>query len=545
MKKYVGALAVLLTTSQVLLAQPEINLSVDFKQGYQVIDNFGASDAWTFDPMIKQWLAKGQEQDIQDLAELMFSIDKGIGLSAWRFNIGAGSKEQGDASLIQPDNLGRDYRRAELMQAGPNAPINPNKQTGQIRFLREATQHGVTDLIAFSNSPPVWATKNGLAHPDKAVGSSNLAPDMTETFAAFLLDVVIYLREKQHIPINYISPINEPTWHWQGNTQEANRYNLREVKAVYQALYQQLAKANLAEKITIEAGEVVEYTAALSDALYQEFTSHQQVYSGGMNSEEGRGSYKNYIDALLGDAEMRTQIGNKISLHGYFSEASSERLGRLRELVWRNIQQTAPGAKVWMSELSILGDSADVRQFEGMGWNTSDMTYALHVAKILHRDLSRLNVSAWHWWLAVSPYNYKDGLIKVNSALEADSIETSKVFWTLGHYSRFIRPDYQRIALTGADDLNGIMATAYKSPDNHKLVIVTINASAVETPVTLSLANLPKGKVIESFRVYQTDQQHNLQQIARLSLSNPLKIPPSSVITLVGDLQTPLTINPN
>ena len=545
LKKIMYAIGIFCISYTVVAAQSEVRLSVDFNHGYQVIDNFGASDAWTFDPMIKQWMAKGQEQAIQDLAELLFSTDRGIGLSAWRFNIGAGSKEQGDASRIRLDNLGHDYRRAELMQTAPDAPINTNKQTGQIRFLYEALQYGVPDLIAFSNSPPVWATKNGLAHPDSTVGSTNLAPEMTDKFARFLLDVVTYLRQQHKIPINYISPINEPTWQWQGNTQEANRYNLQEVKAVYTALYQQLEQAELATQIAIEAGEVVEYTAALSDTFYQDFSRNEAVYAAGMNSEQGLGSYKNYIDALLGDADIRTKIGNKISLHGYFSEASSERMGRLRDLVWRNIQHTAPGAKVWMSELSILGGPDDVRQFDGVGWDTSDMNYALHVAKILHRDLSRLNASAWQWWLAVTPYDYKDGLLKVNAALEADSIQSSKVLWTLGQFSRFIRPDYQRIALTGADDLQGLMATAYKSADDQKIVIVAINASQNKQSVAIKLDNLPKRQQIQSFRVYLTDQQHDLQATTELPLSKPLLMPPRSIMTLVGDLQDSQTTNLN
>ena len=545
MKKIIATLVIFSVSCSAPWAKPATSVTVDFKQGYQIIDNFGASDAWTFDPMIKQWIAKGQEQDIKHLADLLFSIDKGIGLSAWRFNIGAGSKEQGAASRIQLDNLGRDYRRAELMQAAPQAPINTNKQTGQIRFLHEATQHGVTDLIAFSNSPPVWATKNGLAHPDSTVGSTNLATDMTEKFATFLVDVVTYLRAKQHIPINYISPINEPTWRWQGNSQEGNRYNMLEVKAIYEALYQELKHADLEKQITIEAGEVVEYTASLSDDFYQNFTKNQQLYTGGMNSEEGLGSYKNYIDELLGDTTMRSKIGNKISLHGYFSEASSERMGKLRDLVWQNIQHTAPGAKVWMSELSILGAKDDLRHFDGVGWDTSDMNYALHVAKILHRDLSRLNASAWQWWLAVTPYDYKDGLIKVNADLEADSIQTSKVLWTLGQYSRFIRPHYQRIELAGADDLDGLMATAYKSPDDSELVIVAINASADEQPVDLAINNLPNNHTIQSFRVYQTNQQDDLKQLAGLRPTNKLILPPRSVITLVGDLANTQTINHN
>lgn len=532
-------------SSSLLYAKTATTLSINFKQGYQVIDSFGASDAWTFDPMIRQWMATGQEQHIEKLADTLFNVDTGIGLTAWRFNVGAGSKEQGVASKIHRDNLNRDYRRAELLQAQPSGPIDTTKQTGQIRFLQEAAERNVRDLIAFSNSPPVWATKNGLAHPDESVGSSNLRPAMIQKFALFLVDVVSYLRQQKGVPINYISPINEPTWRWQGNSQESNRYNIVEMKAVYHALYKELSQLGLENQISIEAGEVVEYKAALSDALHQQFSSNNSVYQAGMNNDQGLGLYKNYIDTLLGDPSMRPKIGNKISLHGYFSEAVAERMGRLRDLVWQNIQQTAPGAKVWMSEVSILGATGELRKFEGSQWETEDMDYALHVAKILHRDLTRLNASAWHWWLAVTPYNYKDGLIKVAPDLTADSIQTSKILWTLGQYSRFIRPQYQRIALTGADDLEGIMASAYKSPDDSKLIIVVINASLVEAPLAIELHNLPCGKTFESYRVYQTNQQDDLRQKSDFNLPAHYVIAPQSVITLVSDIRNSQPIQHN
>ena len=69
---------------------------------HQQIDCFGASDAWSM-----RFIGEmpGQAQD--NVAKLLFSPatdDKGnpegIALSIWRFNIGAGSVEQGDSSRI-------------------------------------------------------------------------------------------------------------------------------------------------------------------------------------------------------------------------------------------------------------------------------------------------------------------------------------------------------------------------------------------------------------------------------------------------------------
>ncbi|WNC67719.1 glycoside hydrolase [Thalassotalea nanhaiensis] len=535
LKGFILGLTVLPVTFT-LCAQTQI--SVKYGQTFQVIDGFGASDAWTFNPMINKWEAEGKQADIESLADTLFSAETGIGLSAWRFNIGAGSAEQGNNSLISLDNLGKPYRRAELLQPSPGAPIDNTKQLGQIRFLQEAHERGVQNFVAFTNSPPVWATKNGLAHPNNGTGvdSTNLDPDMTDEYATFLVDVLTYLRsEDVNVPVNYISPINEPTWEWQGKSQEANRYNMSDVVSVYNELFSALAGAELTDKVEIDAGEVVEYTAALSDSYYKDFTNGSSNYTSGMNGK-GLGLYKNYIDELLGNETIRTKISNKISLHGYHSDAWSDRMGTLRNLVLENVKAASPEAKIWMSEFSILGGTGDVRNFEGNGWNVNDMDYAMHIAKVIHRDLTRLNVSAWHWWLGVTPYNYKDGLIKVNSELDADSIRTSKILWTLGHYSRFIRPDYVRIGLANVDNLNGVMASAYKSPDGNKIVIVAANASTSAETLSFDLADLPQGKMVSSFSTYITNAENDLVLKTPTLISSDYSLPAKSIVSFVADI---------
>ena len=70
----------------------------------QPIMHFGASDAWSM-KYVGLWPKQQQEQ----IADWLFSTEndtngqpRGIGLSVWRFNLGAGSEEQGDSSHIYP-----------------------------------------------------------------------------------------------------------------------------------------------------------------------------------------------------------------------------------------------------------------------------------------------------------------------------------------------------------------------------------------------------------------------------------------------------------
>lgn len=69
---------------------------------HQTIDNFSASDGWSM-----QFIGLWPDAKQNKMADWLFSTEmdasgkpKGIGLSLWRFNIGAGSSEQGDSSKI-------------------------------------------------------------------------------------------------------------------------------------------------------------------------------------------------------------------------------------------------------------------------------------------------------------------------------------------------------------------------------------------------------------------------------------------------------------
>ena len=512
-------------------------------QRAQVMDGFGASDAWIIDPMIRHWSAQKNQKAIDGLADLLFDNQEGIGLSMWRFNVGAGSAEQGAESRI-PDPL----RRAELLIGEPGGIVDHSKQMGQIAFAQAAAKRGVNDMIAFVNSPPVWATKNGLTHPGSSddmsrIGSTNLDPAKRLSFARFQADVVRYLRNVRGLPIKYLSPINEPTWHWTDQTQEGNRYNNREVREVYLATHAALQAAGLEDVVEVDAGESVEYLAALSDQVVSEFSG--KPYSAGVNGE-GLGDYRDYINLLLGDANLRQVVGNKISLHGYWSDALPERITDLRRLVKKQIAATSPDARVWMSELCVLGPATALRPFDGNGFDVNDMDYALHIARIIHHDLVDLEATAWMWWLAVTAYDYKDGLVKVDSTLQADSISASKLLWTLGNFSRFIRPGFQRIETDlisqelRAGAASALLVSSYVSNTGSDWTTVIVNLSdtsqhvRVELESTVTQSVLPTAAI--EWDIHLTNAHNNLTWVGRTN-KGKVTLPARSVATLTRSKQ--------
>ena len=150
-----------------LLAAPDLRIRIDPSVSCQVIDGFGASDAWQCQFVGQHWPRAKRER----IADLLFSREldpegnpRGIGLSLWRFNLGAGTAEQGEASGIR-----NPWRRSECFR-NPDGSYDWSKQSGQQWFLQAARQRGVERFLAFVNSPPVHLTRNGKGPVSGRIG---------------------------------------------------------------------------------------------------------------------------------------------------------------------------------------------------------------------------------------------------------------------------------------------------------------------------------------------------------------------------------------
>ena len=92
--------------------------------------------------------------------------------------------------------------------------------------------------------------------------------------------------------------------------------------------------------------------------------------------------------------------------------------------------------------------------------------------------------SAWlYWWYKA--YNTDD-----NEGLLLKSGADTKRRWTLGNYSKFVRPGYVRVDITGAP--SGVLASAYKGSDGTVVVVaINKNTSAVSLPITIAGGTAP------------------------------------------------------
>jgi O-glycosyl hydrolase len=483
-------------------------IRIDLQDRHQTIRNFGASDAW-----VCQYVGLWPEEKRNKVADWLFSQDadtsgkpEGIGLSLWRFNIGAGSAAQ--------TTISDEWRRTEGFLKDDKT-YDWTKQAGQRWFLQAAKQRGVEKVVAFTNSPPVQLTKNGKAFSDNGE-TANIDAKKYAAFAGFLTDVADHF-SNEGITIDYISPFNEPQWDWTGNGQEGSPYTNQQIADITRKLDSAITTRQLPVKIQLAEAGKANYLYELADKSLR----------GNQIDEFFNQSSSRYLGNL-------PSVDRVISAHSYFTTMPLETLTGVRKNVKDKIRTASVPLEFWQSEYCILGDQEEIK---GPGKDRS-MATALYVARLIHHDLTVADASAWHWWLAVTAYDYKDGLIYVDKNKSDGTVEDTKLLWALGNYSRFVRPGAVRVGVTAenisANNPRGLMVSSFVDDVHKKLVTVLINYGDTDATLRLEI----KGGTVGTFKPYLTGpgEGEALKPLQESSSDQPVVIPRRSVITLVADI---------
>ncbi len=168
--------------------QENLVITIDENTVYQTIESFGASGAW-WSQDVGGWtsLTKDGIELREEIAKLLFDPTEGIGLSAYRYNIGAGSAESGSESGSKSGIIDA-WRRAESFET-ESGVYDWTKDENAVWFLTKAKDMGVPELVFFCNSPPVRLTKNKKAYGVAAEGC-HYEPDELVKFLNVFLDVM-------------------------------------------------------------------------------------------------------------------------------------------------------------------------------------------------------------------------------------------------------------------------------------------------------------------------------------------------------------------
>lgn len=495
MKKFfLGLLFIFCTAILCAQSHEKITVSLNTDTTYQIIHNFGASDAWS-----GQFVGNWPHAKKNAIADWLFSMDtlpngnpKGIGLSLWRYNLGAGSAEQNNKSGIKDE-----WRRAAL------TTNNNEKVQAQNWFLKAAQQRGVKQFLAFYNSPPVSLTKNNKAFADS--GICNIKSINYQAFADYTIKAINQVKKQTGISFNYIAPVNEPQWDWSDGGQEGCPYNNAEITSLVKVFNKTFQQNKLDTKLVVTESGGIQYLLPWTDKQDKDEQVHD-FFSPASNL---------YIGNL-------SNVQNAIATHSYFTTSPYDKAIGYRTTIKDSISKIK-GLEYWQSEYCILGDNNG--EIDGSKRDLG-INPALYIAKVIQEDLVYANSAVWQWWIAISPYDYKDGLIYIDKGEKDGNYYDSKMLWALGNYSRFIRPGMQRIKLDAtADDL---YASAYTDAAKRKLVLVFVNESKNEKPLALNGKSLSSNKKIIT---YTTSATQSLEK--KVVDINNLSIPAKSIVTVL------------
>ncbi len=503
-------------------ALPPATLAIDASKTFQTIQDFGASDCWTAEYVSDYFTA-----DREKAAKWLFSQQmdangnpEGIGLSCWRVNLGAGSADQGANSNIEDET-----RRAECFLK-EDGSYDWTRCNGQQWFMQQAKSYGVDHFLLFSNSAPVYFTKNGKANANNQNISCNLKDDCYDDFAEFLATTTKHFVDEGY-HVTYIDPVNEPRFDWKDG-QEGSPWENTNIASLAKELDKSITSRQLDTKI-----------------LIPEASSWDLLYTG-----SGRASKQ--IDAFFNSSNSSTYIGDLPSLakvvagHSYWSFTNNSDLKNVREKVRDEAEKY--GVEAMQTEWSMLDAAPSTSAgFPASYDAATKMDIALYMGKLIHCDLTFGNMSAWSYWTAFAQEKWSQKnrfyLIRMNAQgdtgdesygdiKKGGTLTADKNLWVLGNYSRFIRPGYQRIQLADDGDMNALLGSAWLSPDGQEAVAVLLNMKRSSRKVGLAMAE----SGIASVKAYVTDKDHDLELDASLQDASDMEIPARSVVTVVMKL---------
>jgi len=154
--------------------------------------------------------------------------------------------------------------------------------------------------------------------------------------------------------------------------------------------------------------------------------------------------------------------------------------------------------QIWQTEVS------------NIGFNDGSIDDGLKYAKLLHDHMTVTETNGWlFWWLAA----YKPGEALIHLETTYQTFTTFKRLYTIGNYSRFVRPGYVRIN-TEANPAPYVFVSAYKHKDSGEFAIVAINNSQQDCAVSFQLTQFPGVKAVIPYRTSDTEDLVKLERIS-------------------------------
>ncbi|MEH7445608.1 glycoside hydrolase [Bacillus toyonensis] len=486
------------TVNKVNITQEKIKLDPSYQ--HAPFDGWGTALAWFAN------ITGGWPDNIKnELADALYS-ENGLNFNIARYNIGGGDSPE-TIPYMRKGGAVPGYWNRPAEYGPPNGntenwteqtnwwnPENPthwnwSADANQRWWLQAAKGRGVDTFEAFSNSAPYFMTQSGYVSGGWN-GAENLKPDQYENFANYLTTVVGHLQEDMDIKFKTLSPVNEPYGAWTAKgRQEGSNWSAASQAKIINEVKKQLDEKRLGTSV-----------AAMDETSPGLFRHNWNQY----------------------DSATRNNI-ERLNVHTY---NTGDRTA-VRDIA------KGTGKPLWMSE-NDLGHGGDGQNFEDIG-------PGLALAERIQDDIQQLEPKAWVAWQALEDEvnmnpqheNSNWGLIQVDFEPQDPShvkINKNKKYYTMGNYSKFIRPGDQVINSNNENTLAAI------DSENNSVVVVYTNSSSEEKSINVDLSGFESVNETSAATPYVTSAVDNIQKKEEIKISNKALstvVQPRSVTTFV------------
>ncbi|HTQ49574.1 MAG TPA: hypothetical protein VMJ12_02605 [Candidatus Acidoferrales bacterium] len=171
------------------------------------------------------------------------------------------------------------------------------------------------------------------------------------------------------------------------------------------------------------------------------------------------------------------------------------------------------GKPLWETEVSTF-DANDGSISNGLYW-----------AQRIYLFLTQAQVNAYHYWWLIN-------LNADNEGLTDNNYVPDKRMYTMGQYSRFVRPGYYRI---DASNTGSALISAFNDTNSGSFAIVAVNNTGSDISQTFNLSNFPGA--VGSVIPWITSATASLSNQSPVSVSGSsfnFTLPAMSAVTFVG-----------
>lgn len=418
-----------------------------------------------------------------DMNSALFDASTGIGLNIARVHIGAAEPgANGNPSPTNPSN--------SMVSHEPEQGVyNWGGNDGQTAAVLSAQAiNPDVKVLASSWSPPGWLKTNG-DHTGRD-DEGNPATIIEGGYG----DYAVYLREYlDHYDgsagvynVDYMSPVNEPAFPPTG----PGSYFTPE----------QLGLLNVALSTSLEGwgGELL--------------SPEESAYPTGVNTVD-------YLSSLSNSVTGWDSV-DSVSTHFYHPDIS-----QTRNYAARNTPYFNRGNKpLYMTEITMYG---------------AEYGDAMDLGEHIHWWMTDLQSSMFLYWLAFQWVTEFSGAMRGDVALigtsDTGEYAPNKKYYVMGQYSKFIRPGWRRLNVTGdtsaqaaIDGDTPIFVTSFAAPDLSRSASVVVNRGSRKTTRIAGMSS-------ELVDVYVTDGTRNMAHVGLFDApfgTVVVNVPANAVVTI-------------